>query len=771
MVTFLPGKYKTAIRFIWKTSISMLLLVVLLALAVNYNFFWLFGGMPPTAHLENPKSELASELVSEDGQIIGKYFLENRSPITYSELPPTVVKALLATEDIRFHQHSGIDARGLLRSILGVFTFSTSKGGASTLTQQVAKNLFETRGQKYRGALGYVPVVRTIIAKVKEWITAIKLERNYTKKEIIEMYLNTVSFNNNAYGIKSAAKIYFNKNISLLQQQEAALLIGMLQNPTKYNPRRNPQAALNRRNIVLRQMQKYGFLTDYSANKFVNKPIELNFRPDDHNSGLAPHFRSVVQEDIEKIIEEINQDRAEGDQLDIFRSGLKIYTTINSRLQNYAVQSAEEHMADQQKKFNEHWGKRNPWTNENGKEIKNFIFDAARKTARYQELQQLYGDDQAAINKVMNTQVPMRVFSWRGEKDTMMTPIDSIKYYKRFLNIGFMAMDPSNGHIKAWVGGINYKYFKYDHVRQSKRQPGSTFKPFIYTAAFVNNAFSPCDNIVDEPISFGSEDGISGTWTPKNSDGVYSYQTMSLRKAMAKSINTAAAYLMKKTGPDKCIDMARQMGITSKLPALPSLCLGSGEVNLYEMVGAYCTFANSGRFTEPMFITRIEDKNGNILFENNPKVRDAISEDTAYQMAHMLKGGLQEGGGTSNALKSYGFTQDNDVGGKTGTTSNFSDAWYMGITPALVAGVWVGGDERSIHFRSIQFGQGARQAMPAYAKFMEKAFADPLVGLKKGKFKAPANLSVNLDCSKSIPDSSATFTPTELPPPDDGFVQ
>jgi penicillin-binding protein 1A len=771
MITFLTGRYKTAIRFLWKLTFGSVFIITLLVVAINYNFFWLFGGMPPTAHLENPKSELASELVSADGQVLGKYFLENRTPVTYNEIPQTVVKALLATEDVRFESHSGIDARGLLRSIAGLFTFSTSKGGASTLTQQVAKNLFETRGQKYRGALGYVPGVRTIVAKIKEWITAIKLERSYTKKEIIEMYLNTVSFNNNAFGIKSAAKIYFNRPVGQLQQQEAALLIGMLQNPTKFNPRRNREAALHRRNIVLRQMQKYNFLTQYAADKFVAKPIELNFKPDDHNSGQAPYFRTVVQEDIEKILEDLNKDRNEDDQLDIYRSGLKIHSTIDSRLQTYAVESVNEHMADQQKKFNEHWGRRNPWTDESGKEIKNFIFDAARRTPRYQELQQIYGDDQKAINKVMNTQVPMRVFSWQGERDTMMTPIDSIKYYKRFLNIGFMAMDPSNGHIKAWVGGINYKYFKYDHVRQSRRQPGSTFKPFIYTAAFINNAFSPCDVITDEPVSFGAADGISSTWTPKNSDGVYSYQSMSLRKAMAKSINTAAAFLMKKTGPEKCIDVARQMGITSQLPALPSLCLGSGEVSLYEMVGAYGTFANSGRHTEPMFITRIEDKHGNILYENNPKVKDAISEDMAYQMVYMLKGGLQEAGGTSNSLKSYNFTQGNDVGGKTGTTSNFSDAWYMGITKALVAGVWVGGDERSIHFRSIQFGQGARQAMPAYAKFMEKAFADPEIGLKKGTFTPPANLSVNLDCSKSIPDSTATVVPSSDLPDDNGFVQ
>lgn len=763
MLNFLPGKFNSIIKNLWKTAIWGLLAFILFITAINYNFFWLFGGMPSLSNLENPENQLASELISEDNVVLAKYFLENRTLVEYRELPENITNALIATEDVRLFKHSGIDARGLFRSAVGVLTFQKSKGGASTLTQQVAKNLFDTRTQKYKGLLSYVPVLKLVIVKAKEWITAIKIEKNYTKQEIVEMYLNTVSFGNNAYGIKSAAKIYFNKELKQLSAHQAALLIGMLQNPTQFNPRRRPENALIRRNVVISQMAKYGYISQENSLNWQAKPLDLNFKYDDHNTSLAPYLAAEIQEDIEKIIDELNQTRSDDDQLNINNSGLKIYTTINSKMQQYAEESISEHMLDQQQKFNNYWGKRNPWRDAKGDEIPNFIFNVAQRTQRYQELKSIYGDDITSINKVMNTQVKMRVFTWKGEKDTLMTPIDSIKYYKRFLNTGFMAMNPKNGHLKAWVGGINFKYFKYDHVRQSKRQPGSTFKPFIYTTAFINNAFSPCDTVRDEPVTFGAEDGLMADWTPKNSEGNYSYQNMTLRRAMGRSVNTVAAYLMKKTGPEKVIEFAHDMGINSKLDPVPSLCLGAGEVSLYEMVAAYCTFVNQGVYTEPIIITRIEDKHGNILTERNTKTRDAISKDVAYQMLHMLKGGLEEPGGTSNALRSYNFTKGNDVGGKTGTTSNYSDAWYMGVTNELVAGIWVGGDDRSIHFRSLALGQGSRQAMPAYAKFMEKAYADKELGLKKSKFIKPENMEISLDCDQNIPDSTATFSPTQKP--------
>ncbi len=763
MFTFQEGNYKRIIKNFYRFSIIGLLGFLILVTAINYNFFWLFGGMPSLKILENPKSDLASEVISDDNVVLGKYYLENRTPVNYSQIPNTVVNALIATEDARFTKHSGIDAKGLARSFYGLITFNTGKGGASTLTQQVAKNLFSTRTQKYKGTLSYLPGLKQLIFKIKEWITAVKIEQNYTKQEIVELYLNTVSFGNNAFGIKSAAKIYFNKSLEDLDQQEAALLVGMLQNPTQFNPRSRPEKALARRNIVLDQMQKYGYLNTTNTAYLQQKSLGLNFKPDDHNSGMAPYFRTVAQEDFEKILDELNEGRDEDNQLDIYRSGLKFYVTINSKMQQYAEESIKEHMEDQQRKFSGFWGKKNPWVDENGNEIKNFIYNVAKRTSRYQELKLIYGNDTKAIDKEMNRQVKMRVFTPNGEKDTIMTPIDSIKYYKRFLNTGFLAMDPNNGHIKAWVGGINFKYFKYDHVRQSKRQPGSTFKPFIYATAFINNGFNPCDVVVDEAVTFGSADGLDQEWTPKNSDGKFSGKSMTLRKAMGQSVNSVAAYLMKKTGPEKVLENAREMGITSKLPALPSLCLGAGEVSLYEMVAAYGTFANGGVYTEPTFIARIEDRNGNVLYESGPKVHEAISSEIAYQMLHMLKGGLSEGGGTSQALNSYNFTKGNDVGGKTGTTSNYSDAWYMGVTQSLVAGVWVGGDDRSIHFRSLALGQGAKQAMPAYAKFMEKVFADPETGVKKQPFRKPSQMEVSLDCGKNLPDSTIIDQdPTEI---------
>jgi penicillin-binding protein 1A len=770
MFDFQQGHYNTLIRRLWKLSIAGIIAMILFIAAVNYNFLWLFGGMPSLKNLENPDSELASEVISEDNVVMGKYFLENRSLIEYKELPDNVINALLATEDIRFNKHSGIDARGLFRSVVGVLTFNSGKGGASTITQQVAKNLFDTRTQKYKGPLSYVSIIKLAIFKTKEWITSIKLEQNYTKQEIIEMYLNTVSFGNNAFGIKSAAKIYFSKNLANLSVNEAALLIGMLQNPNLYNPRRKADNAILRRNTVISQMTKYGYLDAQKAEALKMKPLGLNFKPDDHNTNLAPYLVASLQDDVEKELDILNQSRSEDDQLDIYRDGLKIFITVNSKMQQYAEESVEEHMKDQQQKFNNYWGKREPWVDAKGVPIKNFIFDVAKRTQRYQELKSTYGDDQRAIDKGMNTQTKMRVFSWKGEKDTLLTAIDSIKYYKRFLNTGFMAMDPSNGHLKAWVGGINFKYFKYDHVRQSKRQPGSTFKPFIYTTAIINNSFKPCDVVVDEPVTFGAEDGLMADWTPKNAEGKFTGETMTLRKAMGRSVNSIAAYLMKKVGPEKVIELAQSMGVNSKLDPVPSLCLGSSDVSLFEMVSAYCTFANQGVYTEPLIITRIEDKHGNILVEKQIKTHDAISEDVAYQMLHMLKGGLQESGGTSQALNSYNFTKGNDVGGKTGTTSNYSDAWYMGVTQSLVAGIWVGGDDRSIHFRSLALGQGAKEAMPAYAKFMEKVFADKELGIKKAPFIKPTVMEVSLDCNQNIPDSTATIIET-LAPVDDGLLK
>lgn len=774
MIEFLPGKYHKIIRRIYLYTFGALGLGILYILAVSFNLFYLFGSMPSLKALENPKSEVASEVLSADNQAIGKYFLENRTPVEFNQLSPNIVKALMSIEDARFSQHSGIDPRSLFRAIFGVFTFNSGSGGGSTLTQQLAKNLFELRqDEKYKGLLHHVPVVRMVVIKTKEWITAINLERRYTKQEIMTMYLNTVSFGSNAYGIRSATRTFFSKEPWEVNVEEAAVLMGMLQNPSRYNPRFHPQSALTRRNTVLAQMVKYGYLAPSQFDVLSQKPVRLRYRVENHNVGLAPYLLAVIKDDLQKVIDEINKERSEDEQLDLYTSGLRIRTSIDSRMQRYAVQAVEDHMKKQQSLFFEHWKGRNPWCDDNGNEIKGFIEALAKQTQRYRDLKELYEGDDNAIWKVMNTPVRMRVFSWSGERDTTLSPMDSIRYYKKFLNIGFMAMEPSSGQIKAWVGGINFKYFKFDHVKQSKRQPGSTFKPFLYATA-IDNGYTPCDKVTDRPVTFTLADGVPGGWTPKNSDGGYSYQTMTLRRALAKSINTVSAHLMKQFKPQLMAEYAHRIGIESELVEKPSLCLGASDVSVYEMVAAYSTFANAGTYTEPVVVLSIEDRFGNTLREFMPKQRDAISSETAYLMVHMLKGALEEPGGTAQGLKRFECSKNNEIGAKTGTTSNQSDAWFMGITKNLVGGCWVGGDNRSIHFRSLALGQGARLAMPIWATFMDKVYADPTIGLKKEPFVKPASMTFSFDCSSYggiSDDSTAVILPTQKPKEQEGLLQ
>lgn len=774
MIELLPGKYQATIRRIYRFTFWALGLGVAYILAVSFNLFYLFGSMPSLKALENPKSEVASEVISADNQAIGKYFLENRTPVEFSQLSPNIVKALMSIEDARFSQHSGIDPRSLFRAALGILTFNSGSGGGSTLTQQLAKNLFELRqDEKYQGLLHHVPIVKMVVIKTKEWITAISLERRYTKQEIMTMYLNTVSFGSNAYGIRSATRTFFSKEPWEVNVEEAAVLMGMLQNPSRYNPRFHPESALGRRNTVLAQMVKYGYLAPAQFEVLSKKTVNLKYRVENHNIGLAPYLLAVIKDDLQSVIDEINKERSEEEQLDLYTSGLKIRTSIDSRMQRYAVDAVEEHMKKQQGLFFDHWKGRNPWCDDSGKEIKGFIEGLAKQTQRYRSLKELYESDEAAIWKVMNTPTRMRVFSWAGERDTTLSPMDSIRYYKNFLNIGFMAMEPSNGHVKAWVGGINFKYFKFDHVRQSKRQPGSTFKPFLYATA-IDNGYTPCDKVTDRPVSFTLADGVPGGWTPKNSDGGYSYQTMTLRRALAKSINTVSAHLMKQFKPKLMAEYAHRIGIESDLVEKPSLCLGASDVSVYEMVSAYSTFANSGTYTEPIVVLSIEDRFGNTLKEFMPKQRDAISSETAYLMVHMLKGALEEPGGTAQGLKRYACSQNNEIGAKTGTTSNQSDAWFMGITKNLVGGCWVGGDNRSIHFRSLALGQGARLAMPAWAMFMDKVYADPTIALKKEPFVKPASMTFSFDCSGYggiSDDSTAIIIPTQKPSEQNGLLQ
>lgn len=751
---FEQGKYATLIRFMYRFFIGATLGLILFIVAVNYNFFWLFGGMPSLHELENPKSQTASLIISEDGNEIGKYFRENRNPLEFEELPDNIVNTLISTEDARFTSHAGIDIRSMFRV---VFSLGTA-GGGSTISQQLAKNLFHTRSMEfgeddpvYLGLLMKIGGVKTVVAKVKEWILAIRLERRYTKQEIMAMYLNEVSFGNNAYGIQVAGRTYFQKDLKDITLPEAATLIGLLQNPSLYDPRIRPERTLERRNTVLGQLAKYDFVTAEDLPRLQETPLNLHYRVENQNTGAAPYFRETIRLQILSALKELNQDRPEDQQLNLYTSGLRIYTSIDSRMQQYAEESVREHMRAEQKLFYDHWRGRNPWVNEEMKEIKGFLKDAMKRTQRYRDLMNAYSNYEYKVWEELRRPIKMTVFTYDGDKDTTLSPMDSLNYYKRILNVGFMAMDPMNGHVKAWIGGINYKFFKFDHISQSKRQPGSTFKPFVYGAAIENEIATPCDALLDEPVTFGEEDGLTGaTWTPQNSDGKYSYQSMKLRRAMGLSINSVSAKLMKQLGPQKIAEFAHKCGIESPLNEVPSLCLGASEVSLFEQVAGYSTLANGGERIEPILVLKITDKVGNVLREYSPPVKAAIKPETAYLMTYMLQGAVQEPGGTAEGLKRTSIVAGNEIGAKTGTTSNFSDGWFMGVTQKLVAGVWVGGDDRSIHFRSLALGQGAKMAMPAYAKFMEKVYADQTLaieGYRKMPFIKPENFAFDFTCN------------------------
>ncbi|WP_242693220.1 penicillin-binding protein 1A [Sabulibacter ruber] len=733
-------KYRNIISGLWLFFAGGFVFFLLYVFAVSINFLNLFGDLPDLKTLENPKSELASEVYSEDGQLLGKYFRENRSPVTYEQLPKHLVDALIATEDIRFEEHSGIDFKGTLAVPYYKLTGKQDRG-SSTLTQQLARNLFRTRDDLNNGLLSDVPGLRMLIIKTKEWIMSVKLERSYTKKEIMLMYLNTVDFGSNAYGIKVAAKTFFNKEPEQLTLEEAATLIGVLKGPSYYSPVTRPERSLNRRNTVLDQMLKYNYIDDPTYKTASVKPIKLDFNVENQNKGLAPYFRTEIGKTLAQWCRE--------NGFDLYADGLKIYTTIDSRMQQHAEAAVEQHMKVMQKEFFKQWKGRNPWIDENGREIKGFLAEQMKRTARYKSLVEQYGDNEDSIKYHLNQKVPMRIFTWEGEKDVVMSPMDSLRHYKHYLQAGFMAMDPLTGKVKAWVGGTNYKYFKYDHVKQGARQPGSTFKPFVYTAA-IENGYSPCYTVTDAPVTIINPDGKP--WTPKNSEGRYSGRRMTLREALALSVNSITTYLMKKLGPELVVQTAKRLGITTPLDPVPSLALGSSDVTLYDMVGAYSTFVNKGVWNQPQYLVRIEDKNGNLLHEFVPKTVDALSEETAYLMVHMLQGSADTRGGTAYYGLRHRYGLKNEIGAKTGTTSNYSDAWFMGITPDLAAGVWVGGEDRSIHFTNPNFGQGNKLAMPIYAIFLKKVYADKSLNVSKAPFPKPTQpLSMQINCGYSKP--------------------
>lgn len=745
------NKYLKFVLWAWKLFRIALISIVLLVIGIKFNLFWLFGAMPGIEDLENPRNELASEVYSADSVLIGKFFRENRSPVEFHEISPNVINALIATEDTRFYEHSGVDFKASFAIIY--YMLKGDQRGSSTITQQLAKNLYKTRSKESKGVLGYVPGLNVGIAKIKEWITAINLESNYTKEEILNMYLNTVDFGSNAFGIKVAARTFFSTSPDSLSVPQAATLVGLLKATTLYSPVLNPENALERRNVVMKLMVENGTISAEEFEKLRLRSLGLKMDTEDHINGIATYFRGAITQYL--------LDWCKANGKDLYADGLRVYTTIDSRAQKYAEEAVAEHMSRLQEKFFRHWEGKNPWIYENKKEIPGFLEDAAKRTETYKALKAKFGEGHDSINIIMNRPYRMKVFTWKGEKDTLFSPMDSLRYYKHFLHAGFMSVQPSTGEIKAWVGGINYKYFQYDHVRQSKRQPGSAFKVFVYTAA-MDNGLAPCDLIKDEPVTFNyEEDGKQMSWSPKNSDWIFSGDSLTMRQAMARSVNTCAAKVMRMVGMSKVLRYARRLGITSDLKVVPSLCLGSSDVSVYEMTGAYSAIVNQGEYIEPFFLYRIEDKNGNILHEFKPKNYQAISPQTAYTMVHMLKGGTEERGGTSQALFEYNIFRGNEIGGKTGTTSNHSDGWYMGITRDHVAGMWVGGEDRCIHFRTSELGEGSRTALPIFGIYMEKVYADTSLKVEKGYFRKPKNYTVNLECpyrpESELSDSTLVF--------------
>ena len=697
------------LKVLWAAFAMMIVMVFVYVFAVKGDWFGLFGGMPSVKALENPENELASELYSADNVLLGKYFRpnSNRTPAQFHDLSPNLVLSLTAIEDFRFDQHSGIDPIGILRAMIGVITFNR-KGGGSTLSQQLAKNLFNTRLEDYDGALLKRinnNDIKTIIQKSKEWIIAVELEKNFTKEEIMAMYLNTVDFGGNTFGINVASRTFFNTTPDSLAIQEAAVLVGLVQAPSFFNPVRNPENAKWKRDLVLEQMAKYEFISEEILDSLVALPIEIDYEVQNQNVGLATYFRTVTGNFL--------RDWARSNGHDLYGDGLRIFTTIDSKLQQYAEEAVAEQMKALQHHFMEHLGGRDPWIDEDKKVIQNFLQDRMKSTQLYDQLQEKYQDYPDSVEIALNLPKNMKVFSWDGEIDTVMSSMDSLRYYKHFLKTGFMAMDPHTGHIKAWVGGINHKYFKFDHVKYGKRQPGSTFKPIVYATA-IENGYSPCYTLMDAKVTFD----IPGDkkWTPQNAMGKYTGQEMTIRKAMANSVNSITAKMMQKVGPPEVVKMAKRLGIQSDLQAVPALCLGVNDVSLFELVGAYSTFVNKGTHISPFFITRIEDKNGNILQEFPPKTFEAINEETAYLMLHMLRGAMEEEGGAALGL-SFEVREGNEIGAKTGTTQNASDGWFVGVTKDLAAGAWVGGDDRSIHFRDWVSGQGSRTAQTHLEQF------------------------------------------------------
>ena len=745
---------KKKIVIIWLIILSPFLAIFSLVSLASFEFF---GPLPTFDQLENPSSNLATEIISVDSVVIGKYFFENRTSSTKQNIPDNFIDALIATEDIRFRSHSGIDVKSLARAIIGVFFGEGQTGGASTITQQLSKMLFTKTP-----ASG----VERVKQKLKEWVISAKLERRYTKDEILLMYLNRFDWVNNAVGIKSAARVYFNKKTQNLNVQESAMLVGMLKNPSLFNPNRRLELTTKRRDVVLSQMKKYSFITDTLYDSLVKTPIVLDFKKASHNEGLAPYFREYLREKMKKWCS--TKIKPDGSRYNLYTDGLKIYTTIDSRLQKFAEEAVETHISSLQNDFYNHWkGYTNaPFPKDFEQEQIDAIIDQSMKrSVRYKRLKS-QGKSLKEIRKSFEKKTEMKLFSWQGKIDTILSPRDSLIYSKFFLHSGLMSMEPSTGFVKAYVGGINYENFQYDHVTSGKRQVGSTFKPFLYSLA-IQEGFSPCYQVPNVPVVFDKYKWrLEKDWSPRNSGGEdLEGLTLTLKYGLANSINTVTAYIMKQFGPHAVVDLARKIGIKSKILAVPSLCLGTFDLSVYEMVGAYSTFSNKGVWVEPIFVTKIEDKNGVLLEKFIPESNEAMSEKTADVMVRLLQGVVDgvysptanKKSGTGVRLRfKYGFK--NEIGGKTGTTQNHSDGWFMGITPNLVTGVWTGCEDRSVHFRDITTGQGANMALPIFAEYMQRVYADTVnTGIHPIPFNISRSIDVKLDCDDSLDSIEEEF--------------
>jgi len=752
--------FSNYVRWFWILFIGVLASIVLMFFLASSGFF---GEMPDHTQLENTDTNLATEIISSDGQTLGKYyFRDNRTPVDYEELPEHLVNALIATEDIRFYKHSGVDLRGTLRALFKL----GAGGGASTISQQLAKQLFHGEGSK--------SLPERIAQKIKEWIIAIRLERQYTKEEIIAQYFNIYDFGNHADGIRSASRIYFNKEPNQLEINESAMLVGMFKNSSLYNPRRNPVGVKNRRNVVLYQMERYGFIDEKTKKNLQSQDININYTPESHREGIATYFRGYLAGFMKDWIKK--NPKPDGSKYSLYNDGLKVYTTIDSRMQEYAESAVKAHMAKLQAEFfHQNTPKRNPtapFLELDKKEIDALLKRSMKQSERWRHMKYDLKKSNEVIEESFYKPIKMTVFVWKegepSEIDTIMKPIDSMRYYKSFLRAGMISIKPNTGHVKAWVGGINYRHFQYDMVKQGKRQVGSTFKPFVYASAIDQLHLSPCDSFPDTPYCIeANKHGNLEEWCPKNSGDKYG-GNRTLRDALANSVNTITARLIDKVGPQVVVDLVEKLGIDSKILPVPSIALGTPDISVYEMVSAYATFANQGVYTEPVMVTSIEDKNGTVLYQFQPKTRDVLSEESAYVTLKLMEGVTESGSGRRLRTKGvdkyradykeimtgypYGFS--NPIAGKTGTTQNQSDGWFIGMVPNLATGVWVGGEDRATHFSSITYGQGASMALPIWGVYMKQCYADETLDISKEAFKEPENLSIQVDCDKIISQSN-----------------